>query len=200
MLWLMQHKNIWRVAVLVLLLVAVIGPWAFDEINVPAEYTCSAPNIRLEGDFCGLPMSGTWILLMVIGHLASVVVGLVTGTAYFSESESGPLIYILNSAMLFVLAFLILLPLISTLLLILRGERRRWQVLHLVALGLAAGTGLLFGLSSLPRLYGALWGSWLYIGVTLCALVLELMMFLTAQRVQKIPNINPISSQLSHKS
>jgi len=30
----------------------------FDQINVPAEYACDKPFIRLEGDFCGSPLSG----------------------------------------------------------------------------------------------------------------------------------------------
>jgi hypothetical protein len=46
-----KHKKYWRAALLVLLLAAFIGPWAFDPINVPAEYPCSAPFVRLGGDF-----------------------------------------------------------------------------------------------------------------------------------------------------
>jgi hypothetical protein len=41
-LWLHKHKNVWRVAVLVLLLVAMVAPWAFDVVDVPSEYPCSA--------------------------------------------------------------------------------------------------------------------------------------------------------------
>ena len=35
MLWLQEHKTVWRVAILALLLVAIMGPWIFDKINVP---------------------------------------------------------------------------------------------------------------------------------------------------------------------
>ena len=59
--WINEHKRIWRTAVLVLLIIAMTGPWSFDLINVPAEYPCSLPNYRLEGDFCGIPFSGIWI-------------------------------------------------------------------------------------------------------------------------------------------
>jgi len=30
----------------------------FEQINVPAKYACGKPSIRLEGDFCGFPLSG----------------------------------------------------------------------------------------------------------------------------------------------
>jgi hypothetical protein len=56
--WINEHKSVGRVAVLMLLLVAMMGPWTFDLINVPAEYPCSAPNIRLDDDFCGTPLPG----------------------------------------------------------------------------------------------------------------------------------------------
>ena len=57
--WIVEHKRLWGIAILALLLLAILGPWAYDQINVPAEYPCSAPFIRLEGDFCGVPYSGT---------------------------------------------------------------------------------------------------------------------------------------------
>ena len=35
---------------MVVLGIAIFGPWAFDLINVPAEFPCTPPIIRLEGD------------------------------------------------------------------------------------------------------------------------------------------------------
>ena len=58
--WINEHKNGWRVALLVVVLVAIMGPWTFDPINVPSEYPCQAPYIRLDDDFCGTPLPGTW--------------------------------------------------------------------------------------------------------------------------------------------
>ena len=34
MMWMNEHKRVWRVAVLGLLLVAILGPWAFARIMV----------------------------------------------------------------------------------------------------------------------------------------------------------------------
>lgn len=55
--WMMSKEtfkpriNNCRVVILLSLLVAIMGPWTFDRIHVPAQYTCSTPFVRLEGDF-----------------------------------------------------------------------------------------------------------------------------------------------------
>lgn len=56
--WIDENRNFIRAAAWILVLVALLGPWTFDPIHVPAEYTCDKPFVRLEGDFCGYPMSG----------------------------------------------------------------------------------------------------------------------------------------------
>ena len=48
MIWMNEHKRALRVALLILLLVAIAGPWAYDQVNVPAEYPCTDPFVRLE--------------------------------------------------------------------------------------------------------------------------------------------------------
>ncbi|HQU37277.1 MAG TPA: hypothetical protein PLR65_11905 [Anaerolineales bacterium] len=63
-----QHISILRAGALILFVVALLGPWTFDVINVPAEYECSEPFIRLSGDFCGMPMSGfqfLWLWIVI---------------------------------------------------------------------------------------------------------------------------------------
>jgi hypothetical protein len=159
--WINEHKNVGRAAVLIVLVVAIMGPWFFDRIHVPAQYPCS---FRLEGDFCGVPVSGTYLFgavsefLYRSGQLLSGAMGL-------GEWARGLLIGLLMS--------LLVLPFLSTLLLILAGDQRRRQVFNIVAWGLAVGVGLLIGLSSYPKLYWALWGIWLYIGLAASALILE---------------------------
>jgi hypothetical protein len=73
--WLNERRRIWRVIPLVGLLLALLGSWAFDRTNVPAEYPCTRPHIHLEGDFCGLPLSGLWSIWLYIGVAASAVIG-----------------------------------------------------------------------------------------------------------------------------
>jgi hypothetical protein len=171
--WINKHKRVWRVAILVLLLVAIMGPWTFDRINVPSEYPCSTPNIRLEGDFCGTPMSGIWIFFWMVGGFINASVGLVTGAMGFTEW---------TRAFLFSLRlFPLLLPFFSTLLLILGGDHRRRQMFHLAAWGLASGIGLLIGISSYPKLFWVLWGVWLYIGLAASALILEVLVLVAGR-------------------
>jgi hypothetical protein len=169
--WINEHKRVWRVAILVSLLVAIMGPWTFDRINVPAEYPCSAPNIRLEGDFCGVPLSGIWIFSWMIGGFIIMGVGLVTGATGFADNGGEFL-----RAFLFTMAVLLLvLPIFSTLLLIVRGGHRRRQVFNAAAWGLAASMGLLIGITSYQKLFWRLWGIWLYIGLAVSALILEVL-------------------------
>lgn len=73
------------------------------------------------------------------------------------------------------LASLFALPFLSTLLLILRGDRRPRQVFNVLAWGLAAGIGLLIGLFNYPRLFWALWGTWLYVGLAAAVVAVELL-------------------------
>jgi len=56
--WINENRNFIRPIILIVFVVTLIGPWMFEQINVPAEYACDKPFIRLEGDFCGSPLSG----------------------------------------------------------------------------------------------------------------------------------------------
>jgi len=82
--------------------------------------------------------------------------------------------------LLFVLfLFLPLLPLISTLLLILRGNNRRWQVFTIIAWVLAIGMGLFWGLNNYPKLFWIVWGIWLYTELAISASILEILVILS---------------------
>lgn len=66
-----EYKAGWRTIFLVLLLVALSGPWYFDRVHVPSAYPCSS-GIRLDDDFCGLPGTGLWIVPFAFGGLFNV--------------------------------------------------------------------------------------------------------------------------------
>jgi hypothetical protein len=169
--WINKHKRIWRVVILVLLLVAILGPWTFDRINVPSEYPCSTPSIRLEGDFCGTPISGMRIYSGMVGGIINAGVGLVTGATVFTDRGGE----FLRAFLIMLVLLLLLLPFFSTLLLILGGDHRRRQMFHVAAWGLASGIGLLIGISRFPKLFWVLWGIWLYTGLAASALILEVL-------------------------
>lgn len=166
--WILEHRGMWRGAVLTVLLVAITGPWFFDLIMVPAEYPCSPPYVRVNDNFCGSPLSGIWLVGVIVTGVVEGTRGLVTGA-----------MPVVKSARLFLgslVAFLRVLPFFSTLLLIARGDGRRRQVFNLVAWGLAAGVVLLIGIFNYPSRFWVLWGIWLYVGVAAAVLILESLM------------------------
>lgn len=168
--WLHQLRWIWRVVALVLLAVALLGPWWFDRIYVPAQYTCSNSVVRLEGDFCGIPMSGMALLfILVAASIQQVMQGITGAAAPIDPANALPAVLAFTAV-----ALALVLPFLTTLFLIVRGDGRRRQVFYIAAWSLAAATALLVSvMASKSLLMGALWGSWLYIGVAVGALVLE---------------------------
>ncbi len=172
--WINQPKRVWRTAELLILMGAITGPWGWDQINVPAQYPCSAPFFRLEGDFCGLPLSGLWL----VSELApAMVMNLFReGTGFMDRF--GP--FAVGMLLLFPV-----LPFLSALILILLGERPRRQMFHIVALGLAAGMALLLGMPGISRMGWASWGIWLYAGLAGGALLLEV--FVLVRREEPRP-------------
>jgi hypothetical protein len=166
----------WRLVTLGLLLVAMIGPWAFDVINVPAEYSCSAPFIRLDGDFCGTPLSGMKIF-------AFMVSGLIYSFSYLYAGELD--IFNLLRELLFSLSGIIfLLPFLGTLILIRGDYSQPKRLILIVVWGLAAGLGLLLGNSSRSSSIWALWGIWLYIGIAVTAMIFEGLALVRQRRFQ----------------
>ncbi len=165
-----EHKRIWRTAALLLLLVAFIGPWAIDRTHVPAEYPCSPPNFRLEGDFCGAPgWKGMHILIFVVGGFFTSIIQLMMGSDSDLSFFPDPVGTLLRAFFLLPL----ILPFLAALLSILHRDGR--QVFHVAAWGLAvAAAGLFLSLSSFSGMYWVLWGIWLYIGLAVAVLILEL--------------------------
>jgi hypothetical protein len=180
--WLYGHKNIWRVAIFTLLIVAIIGPWWFDQIYVPSKYTCSSPFIRLRDDFCGKPMSGIWIFVILATRPIELVVEMVNGTTGITDSVYA----ILKFFLYLTLVLLLVLPLFTTWLLILRGDRKRQQIFHIGAWGLAVCAGVLMGINTSGHHWSwALWGPWLYIELAVGALILEMLILVLGRRAEK---------------
>jgi hypothetical protein len=175
--WIDKHKNVWRGVILVGVLVAVVGPWTFDHVWVPSEHRCCAPWLRLNDNFCGIPLPGTWLFcFMAIGFI-SASARLVAG--------GGDAVKQARELLIGIVLFLLVLPVLSTLLSVLSGDHRRRQVLNVAAWVLAAGMGLLIGVSSHPRLFWVLWGLWLYIGLAASALILEALTLAAGRRINK---------------
>jgi hypothetical protein len=177
-----HNKRLWRVVFLVLLVVALSGPWFFDRIHVPSQYACSAPHVRLDEYFCGTPLTFVWLL----GELTRTMISLVRGAL----SGWAPPVPLISVAIPSLLVTLLVMPLVSSWLLIVRSDQRRWRRFHLVTLALAAAavalalamTGLAAGLDGLAGGFRVLWGLWLYIIVIAGMLLWEV---LVSKRRQK---------------
>lgn len=156
-----QNISIIRVVVLLLLILALLGPWAFDQINVPAEYDCS-PFIRLNGDFCGMPMSGIRFFQLWVGGFFYMLFELISGKFMGQGQE-----------FLLVLAILPLLPFFTTLLLLWKKDARQLRTAHLIAWALALVLTSLFLIAQINDSVTGLWGVWFYILLAVGAIVIE---------------------------
>ena len=186
--WIYEHQRNWRIALLILMVLALMGPWAFDQINVPAKYECTAPNVRLEGDFCGVPITGLQSILWIGSGLIFMIFGLLTVDFALFE--------MIRELLIVWLLLFPFLPFISTLLLILRGNNRRRQVFTILAWILALVGDLFIGLANYPHLFWALWGIWLHAAVAVCALILEIIVYLSIHKTQKESDLGCLSGEL----
>lgn len=156
-----RNISIIRVVVLLLFIPALLGPWAFDQINVPAEYDCS-PFIRLDGDFCGMPMSGIQFFQLWVGGFFYMLFELISGKFMGQGQE-----------FLVVLAILPLLPFLTTLLLLWKKDARQLRTAHLVAWALALVLTSLFFIAQINDSVAGLWGVWFYILLAVGAILIE---------------------------
>ncbi|HSM70515.1 MAG TPA: hypothetical protein VK851_03145 [Anaerolineales bacterium] len=170
-----KQKKIVRMATLILLVISMLGPWMFDLINVPAEFTCDKPFVRLYGDFCGLPLSGFEFLKFFIGGYFYMLFTLTTGSFVNDPRE------LLIGSLL-----LILIPFFTTLFLLWKKETRRLLTINLIAWILALlPTLLMFVLLAVQRsgYTFRLWGLWLYVLVAIGAIVIESFVMKRGERV-----------------
>jgi hypothetical protein len=162
--WLNEHKNVGRVAVLLLLLVAFFGPWTHTSDGVPPAEWCSDPNILLENGRCVRLVSGWTVLNFMAFAFFGLGAQLVSGRMGFE---------ILREFLFVLILFLLVLPIVSSSILIRSGNGRRMRVFQVIAWGLAAVPVLLLVASGWSG-RAELWGLWLYTGIATGALVLEL--------------------------
>src|SRR3990172_8658466 len=128
-----ENIQYFRIILLALLVVAIIGPWTYDLIHVPAEYPCQPPFVRLEGDFCGEPA-------LAITSIIGVVAGIpILAREFLTEGMS--LASLASMVFPFTMVFLLLLPFLTAFLLLTKQDSRRRWLFHIVGLTLVAGLG-----------------------------------------------------------
>ena len=117
-------------------------------------------------------MPGTMVLLILGASIVERIVA--PASVYLDSIQTEPAIWQICIAFFF-LVFLIL-PFISPLLLIFRGERKYLHWLLIASMAIAAGIALFGGFNSYPlQISSNLWGLWLYAGVAMLALTVEVL-------------------------
>ena len=176
--WIIQHKGSLRGAALILLLVAMAGPWFFNDDGMPPAEWCHEPNILLENGSCVSLVSGVEIYSFMIGGSLSLIKQLVT------EVITGRIREYIFVFLLDVLLLLLVQPIFSTLLLSYGEDRPRRRMYNRIAWVLAVvSVGLLIGVSyRISGLGVELWGVWLYFVVGTGMLVMEVPLLVSMRR------------------
>ena len=168
--WINRRKNVVRVAVLILLLVAIVGPWTYTSDGMPPAEWCRDPNILLDNGRCVRLVSGAEVLTFMISAFLSLNVQLVRGTLILADRARE----FLGVFLFMLLLFLLVQPFFSTLLLIFGGDRPPRRMYHVATWVLAAAiSGLLLVASYWSGLRTDLWGIWLYFALTASMLAVE---------------------------
>jgi len=165
MVWLREHMVVARLFVLALLIIALLGPWVYEALSIPDEYACQPPLVRIRPGFCGDPMSG-WFVLGYLGvGFFGVLWALISGVHTFQDA---------GKELMVGLVWLTALPLLSSLLVMLRGEHPRLKAFHRVALLLAMALTLVFIIAEQPSVVSVrMWGPWLFLAALIAGLGLE---------------------------
>jgi hypothetical protein len=158
-------KKLWRWLILLVVLGSFFGPWVIDSINVPAEYECQPPGVRMDGDSCGYPISGAWVMQAFAIELPRSLMEQIQTTVEWDEVGR------LFLGLLFLL--ILLLPLPAAVAVAVVTPARSLLVAHLVISLLGVAAGLLPGLSYPLHVLPAVWGVWLYIATVIGGVILD---------------------------
>ena len=158
-----------RAAGLVLLVIAIAGPWTASPDGAPPPGWCSEPFTLIEADRCVRLVPLAEVAAFFAKGFYEMNVQLLQGTLVLAKRGSE----YLSILLLVVVLFLLIQPVFSTLLLLVRGRagRRRYA---LVAGGLGAVVSVvLLALTCWTDVCAPLWGLWLYAPVAVGMLAVE---------------------------
>jgi hypothetical protein len=167
--WFNRNQNVWRVTILLILVISILGPWTHTSDGVPPPAWCRAPHILLETSRCARLMPGIEIITFGGRALLSILVGLGSG-------QLAGLNLVRELSFTLLISSLVL-PLIVLPLQVRFGGNRYLQIGALAAWGLAAVIGLFIGATGGIIPPGQNWGLWLFISAAAGALTLEATLF-----------------------
>ena len=166
--------HIWRTAGLLLLILALSGPWTYEGVYIPPESTCTWPNSQPAGHpYCGLADAGLWQIVFSFMFTAALFGDDLNLNQWVAQATL-PLLLTLSIAVL-------------ALLLLIRRDARPLPFALAWSLAAIAGMGYLYRGYYKP--YALPGGNLLFIAVALTALTLELL--LLARRTLPTPPAPP---------
>lgn len=151
---------------LLLLMAAFLGPWTYTMDGAPPAEWCTSPYLLLDNGRCGSLVSGASILFFVGANFAGLVAGLVNGEMALVDA----VVQFMLSTGIFVL----LLPLLVTLLRVRYAEGRRFRVFHRISWGLAIGPSVWIAAFAPGSSALEFWGMWFYITLAVGTLTLTI--------------------------
>jgi hypothetical protein len=170
--WIGEHRAVWRVALLGGLVAAMFGPWAFTSDGIGPTSQCAAPLVRLAGGRCVRLVSGASACAFIASGFGQMTWAWLCGGLDLPGRgrEFAGVVALAG------MGALLLLPVASTLLLVLLRERKRLPFFHRTLWLVAGLAALVLGLLlTRPGLGCTLWGPWLYVGVAAAAVTAELL-------------------------
>ena len=157
------QANFWRLGMLAVFLIGLLGPWTYTSDGLPPPEYCQEPDFVL-GEHCVRRVSGMELFLFFLGAAISIPMGLVMGT----QDPTG-------RAREFFGVFLFMspcFPLITTVLQ-LRRETFGLRTLHGLAWGMVILLCLFIIWGNRNHFSMQVWGLWLSLAAAAGALVLE---------------------------
>lgn len=169
-----SHQNVWRGALILILVVSILGPWTHTSDGVPPPEWCETPLILLETGRCARLMPGIEIMSFAGSVLMGLRAGLGTGELTWLDLVRDLLFSLLMS--------LLILPLLFLMVQLRFRDNRSLQVLAIAIYTLAAGVWLYFGYTESVLPPGQVWGLWLFISTAVGALAMEAALFRAGYR------------------
>jgi hypothetical protein len=167
-----------RTLVLTLLIISMLGPWTFDLINVPAQYECDTPFVRLYGDFCGYPLSGFGTVKWATSGFFYILGTLIQGNFKARLSE----------LMILLCALIVVLPFFSVVIVLMYRNSRRLRASNVIVWGLACLPTLTLFILQATRaqsvqFFHLLWGLWLYILLAIGTVIVEILVWRSNSKI-----------------
>ncbi len=166
-----EHQKWVRLVLLLLFVVAIAGPWFFDDDGVPPPEYCDERFVLVAEDRCATLVSGVqliiWLPLIVTASLPHLL-------------RTGQLSSLPGMMAVFLTLLALLVPFLHNLRLVVRRgalpqHRTRPTFLALATL-VGAAWPVLLSFIDRPLTFHIFWGIWLYMATALVALLFELLL------------------------